>query len=724
MRARDDRGVLAPCALLLSLLASDLAPLLAGLDASSAAEREAAQRALAARVVAADAAEIATAVRTGSPEARARLAEVVGALDPLLPLAADLARDPDPSVAAAGNAALEIAVLRFLPGAAEEPSSPAAVEAALERRGAVRVRIERELANAPLEDVLDLLGEADASLPRFVVDPAFVSRAALDLDVLEGPSFDVVRALLTAHGAGLEPHGFADDSAAGWFVVRAAEATPSSVLDLVASACARFAFAARASERSGAARLLGDLGWPAAIAWMEARWRDAGDAAALDGLARAAQRGAVASAFLHVGERERVLAFALARAQAAPASSSFDRSGSGAFAGNAANGGGASRGDANDDGATRGVAKGDANGANAPGDRASRDGSGGRTSGTSSASAVFAALGAAGPRGVGGEDFSAALAAGLDAAGGREAFLRCVALEAQRSPFESAVPALDRLLARADASPALRLQALRARAASGAATTFELGGVGELAAWSQARGLLEDVEVLARACARFDPALGALASGVTPERVRSLELAGLRARLQRGEVEDAVRLFASVLPGGVVDTGDALRASARSIGVARVRAFLDAARAAHPTLAPRIDRAASIARVSLPLVESALRAELAALDRPSSEDLVVLGALCASELGANARDRLRDLVARGDLDPAALVAALDRAVDALRAERDDTRASSFAKEVRFAARDAKGPLRAALRVGSWPAPPMQPVKSLAAFDRDPARAGL
>jgi hypothetical protein len=123
--------------------------------------------------------------------------------------------------------------------------------------------------------------------------------------------------------------------------------------------------------------------------------------------------------------------------------------------------------------------------------------------------------------------------------------------------------------------------------------------------------------------------------------------------------------------------------------------------------------------------ESTADLVLASIAEPvtAREDLLLLGALAASTRGTVARARLVTSLA-GTADLEDLVAALDGALEAIRATRDWELEREFANSVRSSDSAVSPLLRARLRVGRWPPPPIGEPVRLSDMDRTPARFGL
>ncbi len=288
------------------------------LRSPEAAERAVGERWLAARVGRTDFDAVADALREADVEPRERVVRALASDDRHLGLAARLAVDYDPPVARAGEAALVALAERFTtddPGrpsdvlAGDEVTSklvegftyswslalPApSLDRAVDRLERVALGAELVFSRAaPVRLVLapELLAEARELLPTR--DPLTLRLPEGGFDRPSGPVAGLLDELRRYHGMRLEGFGF--DGSAPWILVAPRGEVGRFTADELLARWCRLAL--QHSDRplgEGAARALAAAGWPAAIAWLEERWLEAGDRNALSGLLVAAGRGNVA----------------------------------------------------------------------------------------------------------------------------------------------------------------------------------------------------------------------------------------------------------------------------------------------------------------------------------------------------------------------------------------------------------------------------------------------
>jgi hypothetical protein len=676
---------------------------LADLSAPRAVDRSRAQRALAARLEERDLERVRASARAGSAEVRRRLESALASSDRHLDLAVDLSRDAAGEVSEIGRDALREMLARWSPGYSDPPVDRGEVRAKL------REKSERILAIDPepgdLAIVLDALARAAEGAPPLVLDPSIAaseSRAFRSNSDLEGPFERVLDGFARAYGVGFV--GFAFDAELGdaarpWILVttRADDGGGSAVdritgwLADVASGGERASGAAPSPaevvKRAASARALAALDWPAALDWLEERWRESRDPAALAGVLLAAGRGRVAPSLADPSIQETLwneMDAALRRKDPL---------------------------------------------------------------GDQRAEEIARALAAVGSSG---EDL-APRALGKPSLDARETWMRLVVLESAKSSSPLVLPFVDgRLTRAADASAPLaereplRFQALRTRAACarGAALTAELPDARSLLEWAAAKGRLDElVRCLAVSSvplprewhdanrwpsewwsddrAELRAALVAWSLEVSEPGATSAR--GGDANPRGAESELATTLASRALsPEFVEQLARRLSSAVRDGERERVESFLAAARRALPSESEALDRLEILSGRDRPEAEDRV---LAAETSQSRSDLLCLGAMAAGARGEKAREALLKSI-QGKPSPSDLVAALDRAIFDLRAARLEKEERAFVAGVRDAARSADPKVRALLRADAWPVPQRSVVVRVSELDRHLRTSGL
>ncbi len=268
--------------------------------------RQAAGDWLAARLRVDDFAAVAQAVQGGTVEVRARLAAVVGARDAHLGLAAQALVDVDDTVEAWGREALVQLLLRW-DRAALDPPMPRRMTPESwteELRSDLRLELRADTWLAAL-DRFDRLGRGpvpvvvDASL-----EAKLPSRAArVGGEVISGPWTAVLHVLTGAGGLGYVVQSWRQiggeglRSAAGtrpWVrVCRSIDGRGATTAQLVEDWIRGVQRELDPAGTVASARALARHGWPAALEWLERRWLERGDEAAMEGVLAAAARGRV-----------------------------------------------------------------------------------------------------------------------------------------------------------------------------------------------------------------------------------------------------------------------------------------------------------------------------------------------------------------------------------------------------------------------------------------------
>ncbi|MFT7677227.1 MAG: hypothetical protein ACI8QC_001205, partial [Planctomycetota bacterium] len=279
---------------------------LAALEASDPEARRLAQEWLGANLLPRDHGALAQALQESGPETRARLVQAVGEEDRHLELAALALMDTDTQVQSFGRAALGEALLRWDRAALDKPFARRLMPDAWGRELRSGLRLEQQPQGwFEALDRLDRLGHGPAPI---VVDPGLVleppRRLAQDGGrVMNGSWAELLRAMTSGPQVTFVVHGWREDameaalSAPGtqpWVRVCVKERQRgASTAELVEAWVRGVQREFDAAGNVAAARALGQLGWPAGLQWLERRWLERGDTAALEGVLAAAARSHV-----------------------------------------------------------------------------------------------------------------------------------------------------------------------------------------------------------------------------------------------------------------------------------------------------------------------------------------------------------------------------------------------------------------------------------------------
>lgn len=319
------------------------------LDSADPAERREAQERLGRRLTGTlDRDAVAQAIEAASPEARRRVARVIGREDRFLGLAVELCAVAGGASAKVGREAIEAQLLRWSPSVFDEPEV-AVFDEGRQRTPMPSAWLEgasMKLSLDPMSggavgafDRLDRLGLGPAPI---VLDPRIVERlirrpdegprvelALKGEDRIEGTWPELLEQLCRIHGAAYQVQGYrypGESRASDWTPLAeddgetegsAARVPARPFVHVVPPGTTEFAPVGRDIRTPGAtsvvgwcltvlrdgdgvrqraaARALAGLDWSAAIQWLEVRWLMAGDVAALEGLMTAAARGRVAA---------------------------------------------------------------------------------------------------------------------------------------------------------------------------------------------------------------------------------------------------------------------------------------------------------------------------------------------------------------------------------------------------------------------------------------------
>jgi len=653
----------------------DVASELARLGSPSANERAEAQGWLARHLAPDDLDELAAAVRLGGEEVRQRVAQVLGSADRHLGLAVLVASDREREVAAVGRAALVEQIERWSASAGDAPSPARRLPETWEEDWTRPLAV--EVGRDELDHAFDLLDRLGGGPAPIVLDPSLqpslrpeAARPRGAPRRVQGSWSEVLAELVRVERLSFEVVGrrepYEPDAPGARAFVRVSlrgDGAAGSAADHLSAWCLGVVREHDPRWNAACARALAASAWPAALAWLESRWLESGDAAALEGLLVAAERGRVAPALAQPESVARLVR-AIDRRLEVQAEAALP------FV-----------------------------------ERCAR------------------ALGALGPLSPGGEVLEPELLAGFAEAAPIGRWARLVALELAARPGLEAGARCRELCRAGDTPLALRWQALRTLARVRTDDRpVALARAGELCDWAARAGLAEEAGWLlvtlaaepdeppppvahgpadraARvvwALARGDES-GAVAAGLAaldaPELSEPAELAEglevwvglgwrrelsawlteLSARLREGDPR-AARLDSLALRAGLADD------ARRSVALARILASAPAQRAAQ---------------------DWSDLAELASAERPSA---------------APARAALIAPLRQG-IAPEGLLPALERAAQRLAGARDPELGSSFVADLRAAAVGSQHPLAGTLLGARWPAQAPRRAASLEAADR-------
>lgn len=298
----------------------DVADALNRLSAASAVDRAAAERELAQLLTASDAGLLIDAARAGSAEVRSRISSALTSRARHFGLAAALAASADQAVARTGAEALSGHAAAWLGAGDQEPLPMATLER--EIRGAFGGLWQLDPRQGSLEVALDRIArlvdsrrvdQSTGARAWLVLDPRFDPSAARPLVGAEeipspviGSFEDLVYAVAVLRGSIFDVYGW--DEGQTWFLVRPLDGSPPPTAQALLQGWV-LAVEKPASPQAArhAARAIAATGWPAALDWLDWRWRERQDPAAFDALVLAAGRGAVASSLACTAGAEKLL---------------------------------------------------------------------------------------------------------------------------------------------------------------------------------------------------------------------------------------------------------------------------------------------------------------------------------------------------------------------------------------------------------------------------------
>lgn len=270
---------------------------LARLESDSAPERGRAQRWLAANLRLEDYPALQRSVAQGGAETSRRIVGVLAASERHFELAALLATDGAKPVAAIGEEALGELAAVWSPDIEERGARRLSVMGSLGDRA--RAGFELEPRAHSVREAFELLNFAGSGVP-LVLDPDLLEERSvpqLDDKVDErivGNQSALLSELARAYSLGFDGFGLDGDGDMAWIrVCRRIREGKKSARELLVDWCLRVAKPRSLSDATSCARALAASGWPAAIGWLEFRWLQRADEAALSGLRLAASRGTV-----------------------------------------------------------------------------------------------------------------------------------------------------------------------------------------------------------------------------------------------------------------------------------------------------------------------------------------------------------------------------------------------------------------------------------------------
>jgi hypothetical protein len=636
------------------------------LASTRAGERESAQRWLAVHLAPEDQRVVADTARDGDAETRRRLVRALSGDDRHLELIVRLCDDTGEPARLLGRQALTELVLAWLPGLGDKPLSAEDLIAERAERAAEIFALDARVET--LEERFERLARhTDLGVP-LVITPELLAEDVPSLrPALTGTALELLSATVQSEGLSLAGVGRGSEieGPAVLVVDQRGRARMESGFQRLEEWCLDVR---RGGPKSRAASLaLASSGWPAALAWLESRALHSppstGRDAALEGLLAAARQGHVAPGLTRSEVRRSLLQL----------------------------------GDA-------WLAAGEAG--------AKRRGEG-----------LARALAELGPRTPAGDDCGALLLEKWPQDAPDEVhWLRLVALEGQRSADSKLAARAAGIAVDERRSPSLRIQALRALAASGG-TGVELRdatGLQRLRTHAVARDGESELLDLLGAVAE-PPAADLRTDALRSADPRSAPFVA-RWSLRCGDRAAAAELLTAAAADGLPDADDFERwlQVVRDAGrVAGVDAARDLIEASVGTTNPELARQLTLhARIATTEEQRAWSAELAERDVLEGRSLVGLGALAAGPLGTSVRERLIAELERDPVrSPRDLRSACDAAASALRAARRDRELSQLKREIWKAVRPASHPLHDALGPDRYPARVELTPQRLGAFVR-------
>ena len=633
---------------------------IAELDAADAETRERAQRWLAVHLATDDLPAVVRALRGDDAEVRRRLTDALAADGRRLGMASVLFADPQPLVRTAGEAALTQMLREWCATCDRRGADRMTVRTALDlTRPAFASDSGRPARPVALVERLRRLGGLAAPI---VIDADVHALGAGGYDALVGDGFELLEAVLDAFDLEVEGFGFDDDgklTATSWLhVTRLGLEGLATGRELLLGAVAQVQ--TQSSEAPAAARQLAASGWPDALRWLEARWLQ-GDEDALDALLEAAATGRVAPALATLAGQRTAL------------------------------------------------------------ERADRAYTSGRPGARTLLERTARGLARTGPLGPRGEDLDAPLVAELaNELAAPLLWMRLVVLEGRRGASPNAHTRLTQLVARPGLVPALRMQAVRALAATitDDSSQAPLNELADLARWASDAGRAAE---LVRLAAHLGWAPPAELLGTVSPALALLVADWLHAT---GDAAGATARFAAAAEALEIDASLRVRA----VDALRTWSSREGAKALEERLEPLLEAAgptAPLARLAARagvLTDSRRRALAEALlgVPVASRDVELLGHHASGLGGASVRQALLEALERGteldDTSAARLARGLSAASTTLARAREDEALAIFLREV-WRRVDRSSALFQRLAPPRWPPRPVHPRDALDELDR-------
>lgn len=313
---------LAPALAEASLGVDEFRERLAQLSSPRAAERAAAERWLEAHLVRERYPDLAEVALAGDAEVRGRLVNVLASDGRYLGMALELCAEKDAGLAALGREAVRAGVTRFDPrlgetGLRERDELELVLREAASKSPPRHLRLDGRLPLEELSAQLDLVGELPLGL---TLDVRVATRVIRREDELaSGPWDELLLRVARALNVAVECHGIVAgrerEVQDGAFLCLTSDADPPRTgAERIGEWLLVLATDKNEAARTRAARNLGSSGFTPAIEWMDHLLASRGDAAAREGLLRAAARGRAAPTLLEPS----VFDALLAQAEAGP----------------------------------------------------------------------------------------------------------------------------------------------------------------------------------------------------------------------------------------------------------------------------------------------------------------------------------------------------------------------------------------------------------------------
>ncbi|MFT7664130.1 MAG: hypothetical protein ACI87A_002360 [Planctomycetota bacterium] len=288
-------------------LEESVASALTSLSATSASQRVRAERWLATHLEVADYPELRDAAISGSSEVRLRITHALGSDDRHLGLAISMAANQEAALKRLGEEAVGEIAARWHTGlgqpfAADLPDQPQLREAMGRLNAEWPTELYRLELSGSLSEVVSRLARLGNVPVPLIVDPYTEGKTVAGLaqaEYLEGTWDELLRKLAVKFGVKLEGALIFDEKLGqvpALLCLRPSDASSNaSALSLLTDWC-RDSLGANPSG-SRAARALATSTWPAALGWLDRRYRETKDEVALAGLLSAAARDRIPLCF-------------------------------------------------------------------------------------------------------------------------------------------------------------------------------------------------------------------------------------------------------------------------------------------------------------------------------------------------------------------------------------------------------------------------------------------